>query len=168
MVKLEKFEIEKFGPYRFIGKSVYARAGAENSGYIFGGLWGNSEWIFKRLDGLKDYTTNETDDVALLTWDKYDEQKKLLGYTVGRFMKADTPVPDGMDYFDIPVMFVAKGLVSGKFGDMIGNAERLTAEAIEQQTKYVATKDFYAEIYENPNVDESSLYGYYVSCKEKE
>ena len=112
MAVLDKIEFEKFGPYRFIGKSVYARAGANYSGHIFGALWGNSEWIFKTLDSLKDYTTGEIHNVALLTGDKYDEQKKLMGYTVGRFMKPDTPVPDGMDFFDIPAMFVLKvGLV---------------------------------------------------------
>jgi len=84
MAVLDKIEFEKFGPYRFIGKSVYARAGANYSGYIFGALWGNSEWIFKTLDSLKDYATEEIHNVALLTGDKYEEQKKLMGYTVGR------------------------------------------------------------------------------------
>jgi len=116
MAKLEKFEIVKFGPYRFMGKSVYARCG--QSPYIFGGLWGNDEWIFKKLNGMKEYATEENDDVGFLTYDKYDEQKKLLGYTVGKFMKPDTPLPaelagteHEMDYFDIPAMYVAKGFV---------------------------------------------------------
>lgn len=168
MANLEKFEIKRFGPYRFIGKSVYARGG---SGDIFGGLWGNSDWIFKKLDNLKGYSTDEIHDVALITTDKYDEQKKLIGYTVGRFMKADTPVPEGMDYFDISDMFMAQGFVSGKFDDMIANAERMTAEAIEKQTKYVATWEFFAEIYTKdtiPDADVSSVLGYYISCKEKE
>jgi len=178
MAKLEKFEILKFGPYRFIGKSVYARCG--QSGYIFGGLWGNDEWIFKKLNSMKEYASDITDDVGFMTFDKYDEQKKLLGYTVGKFMKPDTPVPADligteyeMDYFDIPATFVAKGFVN-KAGDGWQHVQKLTYEAIEQQTKYIATpcEEFSAEIYANPtvgaNIGEASLFGYYVSCKEKE
>jgi len=178
MVKLEKFEIVKFGPYRFIGKSVYARCG--QSPYIFGGLWGNDKWIFEKLNSMKEYASDITDDVGFMTFDKYDEQKKLLGYTVGKFMKADTPVPaelvgteHEMDYFDIPAMFVAKGFVN-KTGDGWQHVQQLTYEAIGQQTKYIATprEEFSAEIYANPvvgtNCGEASLFGYYVSCKEKD
>jgi len=94
-------------------------------------------------------------------------------------MKPDTPVPaeligteHEMDYFDIPAMFVAKGFVS-KTGDGWQHVQNLTYEAIEQQTKYIATprEEFSAEIYANPtvgtNIGEASLFGYYVSCKEK-
>ena len=122
MAALKKNEFEKFGPCRFIGKSVYTRSGPENSGYIFGGLWGNYRLIFEEIDKLDGYSTEETDSVALLTWDKYDEEKQLLGYTIGKFMKADTPVPKGLDYFDIPEMVVAKSLVEEEFNDMIANA----------------------------------------------
>jgi hypothetical protein len=108
-----------------------------------------------------------------MTRDKYDKKKKLLGYTVGRFMKADTPVPAElvgtdyeMDYFDIPAMYVAKGFVN-KDVDAWQYVQRLTHEAIGQQAKYIATDEFCAEIYVNPNVDASSFYGYYVSVKEK-
>ena len=169
MAKLDKIEFEQFGPYRFIGKSVYARAGVEHSGIIFGTMWGISKPIFDTLDSLKDYATKETHNVALLTFDKYDEQKKLLGYTVGKFMKADTPVPDGMDYFDIPAIHMAKGWVSGEFDDMIANAEGLTAEAVKQHGKYEATWEFLAEVYTpdtHPTEGEHSVLGYYISCKE--
>jgi AraC-like DNA-binding protein len=62
---------------------------------------------------------------------------------------------------------MAKGFVN-KTGDDWHHVDRLTDEAINQQTKYIATLEFHAEIYVNPNVDQSSLYGHYVSCKEKE
>lgn len=169
MVILEKIEFKPFGPYRFIGKSVYARAGAEFSGQIFGNLWENSKWIFEKLDCLSEYTTDETHNVAFITGDKYDEEKKLLGYTVGRFMKADTPVPYGMDYFNIPSMFVAKGWVRGEFEDMIANAERLTAEAIKEQTKYIGTWEICAEVYTKDTIpvnNVKSVLGYYIGCKE--
>ena len=53
MAVLDKIEFEKFGPYRFIGKSVYARAGANYSGQIFGGLWQNSNWVFNEPEKIK-------------------------------------------------------------------------------------------------------------------
>ena len=168
MATLESLQFVPFGPYRFIGKSVYARIGTENSGLIFGSLWQYSKTIFDKLDRLDAYATAETDDAALLTSDKYDEEKKLLGYTVGRFMRADTPVPEGLDYFDIPAMYVAKGLISGEFDDMIASADKLIMDAISRQTEYVATWAVAAEIYRKETVPESgvsSLYGYYIGCK---
>ena len=41
MAVLDKLEFIRFGPYRFIGKSVYARVGAPFTGEIFGSLWTN-------------------------------------------------------------------------------------------------------------------------------
>lgn len=135
---------------------------------IFGSLWQYAKPVFDALDRLDAYATAETDAAALLTSDKYDEEKKLLGYTVGRFMQADTPVPEGLDFFDIPAMYVAKGLVSGKFDDMIANAGKLIMAAISRQMEYVATWAVAAEIYKKETVPESgvsSIYGYYIGCK---
>jgi hypothetical protein len=64
------------------------------------------DWVFKAIDGLKEYATEDIHDAALVTWDKYDEKNRLMGYTVGRFMKVDTPVPDNMDYIDIPEGYI--------------------------------------------------------------
>ena len=119
--KLEKFEVVKWEPRRFIGKSVYVRAIMDtrdptvfHSGTICGALWEQSDWIFKALDGLKEYATDDFHNVGLTTWERYEGKNQLFGYTVGRFMKADTPVPDFMDYIDIPEIYVAKGTKSGK------------------------------------------------------
>lgn len=168
MATLNKIVFEEFGPFRFIGKSVYARAGAEYSGQIFGGLWCNGDTIFNTLDNMREYSTSEIFDVALITMDKYDDEKKLIGYTVGRFMKAGAPVPDGMDYFDIPDMYVAKGWIGGRFHDMITNAERLTADAIDAQTEYTASWDVIAEVYTKESIPDDnvdSVMGYYIGCK---
>ena len=166
---LVSLEIVPFGPYRFIGKSVYyAQAGGPVVPY--GWLWENSKWIFEALDGLKEYATGETHNIALMTWDKYDEKKKLMGYTVGRFMRADTPVPAGLDFFDIPAMTVAKGWVRGTFGDMLDNASQLTKDAIAQQGKYVGTSwEWVTETYTKETVTDDnvvSTMGCYMGCKE--
>ena len=63
--KLEKFEVVKCGPYRFIGKSVYARAFGK-SDMIFGGLWEKSDWIFKQLGSLKEYASDEIHNTAFM------------------------------------------------------------------------------------------------------
>ena len=168
MAVLESLQFVPFGPYRFIGKSVYARAGSNHSGFIFGSLWQYSKPVFDTLDRLNAHATAETDNAALLTSDKYDEEKQLLGYTVGRFMQAGMPVPEGLDYFDIPAMYVAKGLVSGEFDDMIVSADKLIMAAISRQTEYAATWAVAAEIYKKATVPESgvsSIYGYYIGCK---
>jgi effector-binding domain-containing protein len=168
MAILEKIEFGELGPCRFIGKSVYAPPG---SGELFGALWGNSEGIFEAIDKLKDYFTEEVHNVALLTWDRYTEENKVMGYTVGRFMKAGAPVPEGLDFIDLPGGFVAKGWVKGEFDDMIQNAEALTAEAAKQQDKYELTWKFMAEVYTDETIPEdgvSSVLGYYIACKEKE
>lgn len=167
MAVLDKLEFIRFGPYRFIGKSVYARVGAPFTGEIFGSLWGNSAGIFARLDELNAYASPEVHQVALLTGDRYDEEKKLIGYTVGRFMKAGTPVPEGLDFFDIPATTVAKGWVSGEFNDMISSAEGLTLKAIEAQTEYTPSWSVLAEVYTEDTVPQAgvhSVLGYYIGC----
>ena len=174
---LDKFEITQFGPYRFIGKSVYARAGGfcvtTKQSDIFGGLWKNSAWIFEALDNLKEYATDEVHNAALLTWEKFDEKSKLLGYTVGRFMKADTPVPEGMDYFDIPATFVGKGWVKAEPTDNTSflKTDELTEKAITQQNYNATSWKWSAEVYpakkSAPDENGGLRYGTYINCEKQ-
>lgn len=167
MAKLEKFEISEFGPYRFIGKTVYAAPG---SGEIFGELWGNSKEIFVTLTRLSEYASDETCNVAYMNW---NTEKNLLGYTVGRFMRPDTPVPDGLDSVEIPNQFVAKSLVSGEFDDMIGKAPELTERAIKEQDEFDIAWDekfIGAEVYPKENIPAAgvdSVLAYYIPCKKR-
>jgi len=163
MSKLLKFEIVKHEPYRFIGKSVYARAGmACGNGNFCAFLWDNSQWIFDALDNLKKYSVaEEPRNAALLTWDKYCDKANLLGYTVGRFMEADTPVPDGMDYFDFAAGYIAKG----QFDTYDGSEEALMEEMIENQAEYTSANwRFMVEIGEFEN---EPGFAYYISCDRK-
>ena len=131
MASFDKFEITKHEAYRFIGKSIYiGNKGsfgcfdAPQTSYLKSGcaetlygrtlhsyLWERSGGIFEMLDTLKEYATDEIHNTALYTWEKYDNQHELYGYHIGRFMRADTPVPQNMDYFDIPGGHFAKGFV---------------------------------------------------------
>lgn len=164
---MNQFAVEQFGPYRFIGKSLYARAGMQCGDNDLGRLlWDNSSWVFEKLDGLQDYATEENHNAALLTWEWYNGEgvshydifcgpSRLLGYTVGRFMKSDTPVPEGMDYFDIPATMVAKGW----FDKEIEEAEQMVKNAVEQQGNYTAASwKFMAE------VKAKDAFGYYIAC----
>jgi len=176
---LKNFQIVKFGPYRFIGKSVYARAFFDvYSERMFDYLVANSEGIFERLDGLNEYATNENHNFGLQTWEWFNNEGKqhydivcgkseLLGYTVGRFMRAGTPVPDGMNYFDIPEMFVAQGWSSRI--DTSENIENLTLKAIDQQTEFRrASHKFIADVL-SPDITTNgsgrSVIGYYCACE---
>ncbi len=165
MPKLEKFEIAEFGPFRLIGKTLYA---PPHSGELFGDLWGNSKAVFAAIDKLAGYSTDETSDIAYLNW---DAEKGLLGYTVGRFMKINTPIPDGLDHIDIPAQFVAKSLVSGEFSDMISEAPKLTEEAIKKQDTYTiawSEKFVGAEVYTKDTIAKEGIHsvlGYYIPCK---
>lgn len=118
-MSLDKFEVvEQFGPYRFIGKSVYTRAWQESSIEIERGTWKYSDWVLEVLDGIKEYATDQKHNHALFSWGKFCETSQLMGYTVGRFMKPDTPVPQGMDYIDIDATSVACGWASGDIEDV--------------------------------------------------
>jgi len=125
----EKFEVVKSEPYRFIGSSVYIgnKAPGEwpsNNRMLFDihdSIWELKNWVFTELDKLKEYASDETHNAVLVTWEKYDDKNQLYGYYIGKFMKADTPVPNGMDYFDVNEDYFAKAWKKGKFGDRFGN-----------------------------------------------
>lgn len=161
---LEKFEVIKSEPYRFIGKSFYGRAGKSDE--LCGAVWG-LDWVFEALDNLKEYATNDIHDAALVTWDKYDDKNQLMGYTVGRFMQADTPIPDDMDYIDIPEGYIAKGFIRGG-NDSI--AQKMLKEEINKQGIYeAATWIWSAEIYPDRIVDSQKdfnirTFGSYIAC----
>ena len=111
--KLERFEIVKCGPYRLVGKAIYVRNDWGNpnahTGEMISSVWKAKDWIFQTLDKMTEYQTDMPYGGGLYIWDKYEEKNKLIGYIIGKFMKPETPVPDGMDYFDISEGYIAKG-----------------------------------------------------------
>jgi len=82
------------------------------------GTWKYSDWIFETLDNLKEFATDQAYNHALFSWEKFCDKSQLMGYTIGRFMKPSTPVPDGMDYIDIDTTAVACGWASGDVEDV--------------------------------------------------
>ena len=124
-----RFEIVKSEPCRFIGASVYLQnkgqwAKTQTSGNedITKFLWERSGWIFEALEQIKEYAVDDIDKAGLTTWEKYDDKNALFGYYIGRFYKANTPVPCDsggaeLDYFDINEEYMAKLWVKGKLHD---------------------------------------------------
>lgn len=62
-----------------------------------------------------------------------DAVENGCAYIVGIAAAENTPVPDGMQYRDLPACKIAKGTVSGNLqnGDVYSNAHDLTLAAIE-------------------------------------
>ena len=84
-------------------------------------------------------------------------------------MKAGTPVPDGMDYYDISEGYVAKGWARDRrlkdyFGDSLG--EDLFWNEMERQGYKHAISRFAAEVYPT-SPSGNRVYGYYCACKPK-
>jgi len=159
---LINFEIVKCGPYRFVGKSMYVRAGQSDEFCEFA-LWGpGHKWVYPKIDGMKEYATDDIHDAALIHWDKYDDKNKLMGYTIGRFMKADAPVPENMDYIYIPEGYIAKGFV---YGD-IDSAIKMLRDEIERDGVYKEVGGIWsAEIFPYRLTDKNKFHGFYVPCE---
>jgi len=175
-------EIKKCGPYRFIGKSVLARGHvARGTSELFQSNWHHNSWVFDELDKLSDYASDEPYNAALMTWELYNgEQGQLTTYTIGRFMKPDTPVPDEMDFYDLPEIDVAKCFAlshadipyeGATFGDYFGHThidKWWDAIGEYENGKYEQVLSTYsAEVYpETPN-ENQYIFGYYIGCEEK-
>ena len=152
-----KWEVVKNEPYRFIGKSFYGRMGKCDE---FCAVAKKLNWVYETLDDLAEYATDDIYDAALVHWEKWDEKNKLMGYTVGRFMKADTPVPEDMDYIDMPEGYMAKCFIKGGNENI---AIDMLREEIKQQGIY---KDIFlmeGEIFPDRAAwlnDESGVYNF--------
>jgi len=155
------FELIKHEPYKFVGKSVYFRAGTPcGDAWFHDFLYENSDWMWEKLDEMNEYASDKTTKAALLTWDKYCEKTELLGFTYGKFMKANVPVPSGMDYFDISEGYMGVG-VFDNWDE--GDHEYMVKEAIEQKGEYSATSwKFMGEFLYG-----EGKYGYFVACEPK-
>jgi len=172
---LINFEIVKFGPYRFIGRSVYANAWGPRDFIEF--LWEQSGPIFKTLDEMKECASDDPNNAALRHWEVYSGEgmthwnevffgkTELLGCTIGRFMKADTPVPENMSYIDIHEMYIAKAWMKGKPDDKAGMIdEGLMYDQIDR-IGYEYVPMFSAELF--PVFDDNGVpvFGSYVACR---
>ena len=192
-VTAEGYQIVKVGPCRFIGKSIYARA----FGYsheIFSNFWETKtcKWVFEELDKLPEYAGDHKHDAAFMTWESYNGGERegnggtthgpnqFMGYTVGRFMKAGTPVPENMDYIDIPENYfmaqlffeipeaeykrgvncdLEEGVLREKY-----EGEFPLRDAIEAQGLYGYNRTFMGTFHPDKDQNNGKNYGYFVGC----
>jgi DNA-binding transcriptional MerR regulator len=183
-VKLDKFEIVKREPCKFVGKSVYAREHGKGSNELFKYFREQNKWVFDELDTLKEYATVEIYNAALKTWDLYNPeshschdltyaQNCLVGYHIGRFMKTDCPVPEGMDAIEIPETYIAKGWAQSDPRDSIFYFPKL--EVVFNTLEQESAKQGYeltawilmADIFSQPDENGVSHFGQYCSCRPK-
>jgi len=170
---LINFSIEKRGPYRFVGRSLYMGnkiAPKEEKREVFNMLWAQSDWVFEALDRMKEYASDEPHNARLVVWDKYDDKNELFGYYIGRFMKADTPITKEIefDYYDIPEGYVANAWrireADERLGPFVEGAD-IFYDEIKQAGKFVAAHwDWSAGTYPTPDGNGSVLVGYYCAC----
>jgi hypothetical protein len=85
MANLERIEVVKCGPYRFIGKVVYFRNDWGNEGSQTAALqtsvWIAKKWIFETLDAMTEYiATDMPYGGGLYMWDRYDDRSQLQGF----------------------------------------------------------------------------------------
>jgi len=166
--KLANFEITKNEPCRLIGKSIYVRNDWSNPhiqpDHLQVPLWHAKEWICKTLDAMTEYIAPDMPYCSgIYMWDRYDDRSQLQGYIIGKFMKADTPVPDGMDYFDIPEGYIAKGW-GGHVEDEIKNILQNSQEY--NDASWLWGGDVYAS-YEAQGHGENIIpekTGYFIAC----
>jgi len=163
-----KLETVKFEPCRFVGGSVYlGNKGRWDNNSLTEILWERSGWIFEMLDGLSGYATVDTHKAALTVWDKFDGKNELFGYYIGKFMKAGTPVPHDLDYFDIDMDYMMKIWVKGKFRDG-GYGDLWNCPGYEADQKYIdMSRVCAAEVYPEPDGNGESFVGYYRPCNLK-
>jgi len=172
------FEIVKFGPCRFIGKTVYA-SNKRGTGEICEYLREHSDWVFNELDALKEYASDDISNIALQHWELYDpkgdgltmywkeyvnyQTYELQGFTVGRFMKADTPVPNSMNYIDIFEIYIAK---AWWINEMPRDLEQLMSDEIKRRGIYGRGEPamFTANLFPIPDENGVPVYGKYIPC----
>ena len=166
LVEVQSVEYLSLPALRFIGKDVVA-SGPE-AGAQYGKMWGESGTFLPALDKLSAYASELTDPCALMHHNNQDATQQMH-YLVGRFMKADTPVPDGFDFYDLPASRVCRVYVVGEFNAMISQAYALTRDRILADHHKVPYPlgYFHAELYPADNVPETgvaSRLGYLMSC----
>ena len=169
--KLEKLEIVKSEPYRFIGGCLYIGNKGQYIDKIIRHefIWQQSDYVFQILDGLKEYASDETHNAHIATWDKYDDKNQLFGYYIGRFMKPNTPVPPDLDYFDVTAEYIGKAWWKGKRGEGFGRFWGGGIGAIFDECRRTGlytscAYEWEAQVFSEPDENGETFVGAYCPC----
>ena len=121
----DRFEYREIGKLRFIGIDAW------RTGEDWDDLWARSDEFMPALDVLmSEYAADITDNCAMMHHNG-NEVDTENHYLAGRFFKADTPVPDGFDYYDVPTNRAAYAIyTAAKYDGDIGSAYYTTRDRI--------------------------------------
>lgn len=163
----ETFEYLKLGKVRFIGIDAW-RTGEE-----WVDLWERSGQFMPALDALAtEYGTYITESCSMMHHNGHEVDTENH-FLAGRFFKAETPVPEGYDYYDVPTEYAGYAVYKGdNFDGDFWQAYVLTRDHILEQGVLIPYPHAYwhAEVY--PNGRRSAFgskyhFGYMFSVDEK-
>ena len=111
---------------RFIGIDAW------KTGEEWTNLWGRVGEFMPRLEQIENCISLEVPYIAALCHHDDGEVDKVNRYLVGHFFKANTPVPDGYDFFDLSPQSVGRTLFENVrgFGEEFWQRYNLTRDSI--------------------------------------
>lgn len=124
---LAKVEIRQLPAARAIGIEVKNGGGQNPVPQLWEGIFQN-----KGLSVLEQ--TKPLLDLYVGWMGEYDAPSETFTYLAGYLMPANTPVPQGFSYRDLPPCEVGLGTINGSFanGDVFAHSHEMTAEGIRQ------------------------------------
>lgn len=121
----ENFEYIKTGKMRFIGMD------ASRTHEEWDELWARSGEFIPSLDALAAEYGTEIKDPCSMMHHNGNEVDTENHFLAGRFFKADTPVPDGYDYYDVPTENAAYAVyITNEYDGALGSAYYATRDRI--------------------------------------
>jgi DNA-binding transcriptional MerR regulator len=159
------FKYIKLGKVRFIG----INASRTNEGWD--DLWARSGEFMPDLEALAvDYGTDIAEPCSMMhhNGNEVDSENHFLA---GRFFKADTPVPEGYDYYDVPTENAAYAVyTTAEYDGALGSAYYATRDKILADGVGIPYPHAYwhAEVYTAGRPHEGNYrFGYMFSVDEK-
>lgn len=146
MMAKKSFEYRALGKMRFIGIDAW------RTGDDWGGLWERSGDFMPELKALHDQYAAEIPEACSLIHSGAKEVGIEEHFLAGYFFKADTPVPEGYDYYDIETNWVGYAVyVSDNIGAEMEDAYVHTRDCILGDGFFVPYPEGYwhAEVYTN-------------------
>ena len=163
----ESFEYIKLGKVRFIGIDAW------RTGEDWVVLWDRNSEYMPALNALAaEYGTDITAPSSMMHHNGHEVDSENH-FLAGRFFKADTPVPEGYDYYDVPTEYAGYAVYKGEaFDGDFWQAYELTRDHILSQGVLIPYPHTYwhAEIYPDGRsgaFGEKYHFGYMFSVNEK-
>lgn len=170
MADLVRFQILTLPPCRIVGRALKVDPKEANPIPAF---WEDcfQKGIFTQLEqmeGLYQEILPDADD-AYLSWNGELETDGSFTYMIGMLMRPDTPVPEGLDYRDLPQCRVAIGQIKGTIPEVY--AQEMDLLLPEMEKLGLVPDSFSMEVYACPRfttpdpIDGTVILDYYVQIK---